>query len=229
MKTVKLDSVGYLHAGPTCGKSTLVANALKQGIIVIDNDPIIFGFLMTNQMQSKLSSSPKGSPWYAKGDDRDQWRIVERASGILVQILAEQLNATIITNNLSGDVRPKDVFNNTYSFFREPSSMAAMLEARAIAKGKSEKKDYAKIAKGWFDGWSSHHADYDHVITLKEDEYLCDFFGVKPDVLDPKEVEAIIYQFMYSKMEELNWFNTIKPGKRESTTKAQSDATIKAK
>lgn len=207
--TVKLADVGYIHAGPTSGKSTLVAAALKQGINVIDTDVITYGWFMTSEMR-KLISEAGQEPWKAKGQLNLIWDVVRRGTLAMADMIAEQDDATIITN-LYSDADISDLYTNSFTFFREPEDLVQVFNSRREEKGKTGSSMDVKVAESWFAGWSAHKMNYSKAVTLKVDEYLADFFDIEVSTVDAKSVDRYIHDTLYSKWRKKGYFDLVEP------------------
>lgn len=196
----------------------LVANALKQGYKVLDTDTLIFGWLMTKDFASKLEQLSKRdgnpAPWNATGEGRLQWSILQRAALAIATSLSEY-GVTIVTNLLAEDEKPKNVYNNTYTFFRDPKEMVRLSNERRIAKGQEPHRDMLKTYQSWADGWKKHNGDYDHSQMLDQ-QYLTEVFDLEPIVKDLKEAEPIVWKYAYSLLDKFSFRDLVSTQGRAS-------------
>lgn len=167
MKELEYGTFSYLHAGPTCGKSTLQAATWDQGWEFIDPDIILWGIIMDKKAGVELSDKP-----WRQSPQPPSWKAVTRAALLAANVMSTCGGVPVMTN-LSTSSMPR----NAVTVFREPKALAEILEDRRAAKGEAG-YDTLKLANSWFHGWLKWSKEYDKAFVLQKGEYLSDLFGV---------------------------------------------------
>lgn len=221
MKIIKGDQVawlhihefGLIHAGPTSGKTTLIANF--DDYWLLDPDTWIWGPILSSRDNDILKGLPK-APWYETGVKRLQWNAIGHGAKLAVALVAKAVNATIVTNQFyrtwleeakkSLGLSSPDVllpWGQSVTVFRSPEEMMEISKERAKRRGKKTGKgNDITMYRSWYQSWKKHHNEYDVAVELEPGEYLTDVFGLNAIVTDPTEVDNISYKKMAAALAE---------------------------
>lgn len=222
----------FVYAGPGCGKSVLGKRLIQKGEFVVDTDSLLFGWLIRFSDVHKLKEElvgPKGP--------REQvfWDGLTAATLVLADKIASANGGYLLTN-LCPDKLDSPAISKSYSFFRKPEDLVAVIDDRRAAKAKVHhvvKREGAKLkeAKSWYDAWKRNSDMYDEAVELKTGEYLSNFFLGEDGGYDPNASDAG-YDFLYPKLNEQGYFDVCWPGPREEgenlTDKCQSQRSAKS-
>lgn len=207
MAKLELGKVDVIHAFPTSGKTGLVLSAFEAGAevpYIVDTDHILFGLVLTSNAQTKCEQIGH-TPWRQSGKGRvPTWTMLENMAMMLASMIANKVNAVIITNLVS-TLDYLDGFDSRITLAPSELDMLKRHEIRAKAKGIPKTSD--AVLRDWYASYMKHVNLWQHHDILEQDEYLCDYFGVK--YTNPSSsVEAAYNKWLDSEISKV--FNTWK-------------------
>jgi len=193
-----LKDFAFVHAGPTSGKSTLIANSDPK-VRFVDPDNFLFGPILTREIEARLMELGV-SPWAAKGDLRLQWQALENAAVLVVQMLAAKLDLHVVTNltrylqyrpfPLISDMKVMNLHGKSMTVFRTPEEMYKIATVRSK---RLKQTGFVGLStfKDWYGAWKRHVDAYDVAVVLEPGMFLSDLFGVEAKVVDPQQVKSL--------------------------------------